>query len=50
MINSDTQYIILGGDWNTEITRLNNQSNTFLTFIQEESLKLCLDYKHSNIP
>ena len=50
MISSDTQYGIFGGDWNTDISRFNNQTKTFLSFIQEERLSLCLEYQHSDIP
>ena len=38
MLNSDTEYFILGGDWNSEIVRNNVQTNTFLSFIEDESL------------
>ena len=34
MFNSDTQYFILGGDWNSEIVRNNVQTNNFLSFIR----------------
>lgn len=50
MLNSDTQYIILGGDWNTDISRFNNQTNTFKSFTQEESLSMCLSYDNFNVP
>ena len=50
MLNSDTQFFILGGDWNSDITRNNVQSNTLLSFIEEESLSLCLHHTKSNVP
>ena len=50
MISSDTQYGIFGGDWNTDISRFNNQTKTFLSFIREERLSLGLEYQHSDIP
>ena len=50
MFSSDTQYGIFGGDWNTDISRFNNQTKTFLSFIQEERLSLGLEYQNSDIP
>ena len=50
MFNSDTQYFILGGDWNSEIVRNNVQTNNFLSFIEDESLFLGLNFKDANVP
>ena len=50
LLNSDTQIFILGGDWNSDITRNNIQTNTFLSFIEEESLSLGLNFKDCNVP
>ena len=50
LLNSDTQISILGGDWNSDISRDNVQANNFVSFINEESLSLCLNYNEANIP
>ena len=50
LLNSDTQVFILGGDWNSDISRNNVQANTFLSFIEEESLSLCLNFDDARVP
>ena len=50
LLNADTQNSILGGDWNSDISRDNVQSKTFLYFIREQSLSLCLNYNYANVP
>ena len=50
LLNSDTQVFILGGDWNSDISRNNVQANTFLSFIEEESLSLCLNFDDAKVP
>ena len=50
MLNADTQIFILGGDWNSDISRNNVQTNTFLSFIEEESLFLCLNFEDAIVP
>ena len=50
MLNSDTRAFILGGDWNSDITRNNVQTNTFLSFVEEESLSLGLDFQDAKVP
>ena len=48
--NSDTKVFILGGDWNSDISRNNVQTNTFLSFIEEERLSLCLNFDDARVP
>ena len=50
LLNSDTQVCILGGDWNSDISRNNVQTNTFLSFIEEESFSLCLNFEDTRVP
>ena len=50
LLNSDTQVCILGGDWNSDISRNNVQTNTFLSFIEEESFSLCLNFEDARVP
>ena len=50
LLNSDTQVFILGGDWNSDISRNNVQTNSFLSFIEEESLSLCLNFDDAIVP
>ena len=50
LLNADTQIFILGGDWNSDISRNNVQTNTFLSFIEEESLFLCLNFEDAIVP
>lgn len=49
-INSDIQNIILGGDWNTDLSRNNKQTNTFVSFIDNESLHPAIDFFNANVP
>ena len=37
-INHDTQHIILGGDWNADLTRNDGRTKLFKDFISQESL------------
>ena len=48
--NADTQYSILGGDFNSDTSRNTLQCNTFLSFINDQSLSLCLNYNFANVP
>ena len=50
LLNSNTENFILGGDWNSDISRNSVQSNTFLSFVREQSLSLCLNNNIANVP
>ena len=51
MLNSDTQIAIIGGDFNSDISRNNHvQTNTFLSYLETERLSLCLNSQIANIP
>ena len=50
LLNYDTPAFILGGDWNSDISRNNIQTNTFISFIEEERLFLCLKFDGANVP
>ena len=50
LLNSETQVFILGGEWNSDITRNNVQTNTFLSFVDIESLSLGLNYVEAKVP
>ena len=51
MLNSDTQIAIMGGDFNSDISRINHvQTNTFLSYLNEETLSLCLNFENRNVP
>ena len=48
--NADTQNFIIGGDWNSDISRDTVQSKTFLSFVRNQSLSLCLNYNNAKVP
>ena len=50
LLNANIQISILGGDWNSDISRDNIQSKTFLSFIREQSLSLCLNSSYADVP
>ena len=50
LLNADTGNFIIGGDWNSDISRDTVQCKTFLSFIREQSLSLCLNNNISNVP
>lgn len=50
LLNANTQISILGGDWNSDISRDNIQSNFFLSFNREQSLSLCLNSSCADVP
>ena len=50
LLNAGTDNFILGGDWNSDISRDTVQSKAFLSFIREQSLSLCLNNNIANVP
>ena len=49
-IKSNTQYLILGGDWNGNVEKDNSRSKLFKEFIVEEKLFNPLDLEIANVP
>ena len=43
-------YFLIGGDLNTDLARINIQTNTLKTFIAEENLFICDTFIDSDIP
>ena len=49
-IKSTTQYIILGGDWNADMSKNNMRTNLFKDFISDENLINSLELDIANVP
>ena len=49
-LNSTTQYIILGGDWNADISRHDGRTKLFKEFIAQENLTNGLNLDLANVP
>ena len=49
-IQSPTQHLILGGDWNANVNRLDSRSKLFKEFISGESLINALTLSIANVP
>ena len=49
-INNSTQHIIIGGDWNADLSRNDGRTKLFKEFIAQENLFNPLDMGLSNVP
>ena len=49
-LKSPTQYIILGGDWNADISRNDGRTKLFKEFIAQENLYNVLESDIANVP
>ena len=45
-----SQYFVLGGDFNTDLTRDAPQTRALSSFVNNEQMFLCIDAECSNIP
>ena len=50
IICSSSQYVIIAGDFNTDLSRANAQTKALLSFTNEEKMCLCINHIDSNVP
>ena len=48
--NSNSTYVIIGGDFNTDTSRNSSHVNEFQRFVNENSYNVCIDNVESNVP
>jgi hypothetical protein len=50
MLKYDANYVIFGGDLNTDISRNTPHTTSLLEFVSEYDMGLCVEMQHADVP